>query len=203
MTTSRPGSRPSRPTPPCHDDGDADRVDPEPPWWVGHPVVKYPTLVVLVGAGLAWRVLDGAAEVLVGAPLTIAVGVLGIVASVLLLRGTVLPPFRWARAVSPVFGLLFGAAVVVASVTVLAAEIATADDPGPPVAGGAYLAAGLAVAAVLVQIVSLADTWPDRWRPPYARRPAESDASGAVGEPSSPQASDAEMRAAASTTAGP
>ncbi len=124
MTTSPP-SRPSRPAPPGDDhDGDAVRVDSEPPRWVGHPIVRYPALVVLVGAGVAWRVLDGAAAVFVGAPLTSIVGVLGIVASVLLLRGTVRPPFRWARAVSPVFGLLFGTAVVVASVTVLAAEIA-------------------------------------------------------------------------------
>ena len=113
------------------------------PWWVGHPIVRYPIMAVLVGAALSWRVLDGETGTLVGAALTMPVGILGVVSSVLHLRGTLPPLGPRMRRTSPVAGVLAGAAVVVASVTLFAAElVADIDDDGMPYAGGLYSVRG-------------------------------------------------------------
>ena len=122
-----------------------------------------------------------------GAALTMPVGVLGVVASVLHLRGTLPPLGPRMRRTSPVAGVLAGAAVVVASVTLFAAElVADIEDDGMPCAGGLYASAALVAAAVLVQVVSLADTWPDRWRPPHARRSASDTSATSVASADSP-----------------
>ncbi len=169
MTTASPAPRRPGPSTPRPEAEAGEQA----PWWVGHPIVRYPIMAVLVGAALSWRVVDGETGTLVGAALTMPVGILGMVSSVLHLRGTLPPLGPRMRRTSPVAGVLAGAAVVVASVTLFAAElVADIDDDGMPYAGGLYASAALVATAVLVQVVSLADSWPDRWRPPHARRSA-------------------------------
>ena len=66
-------------------------------------------MAVLVGAALSWRVVDGETGTLVGAALTMPVGILGVVSSVLHLRGTLPPLGPRMRRTSPVAGVLAGA----------------------------------------------------------------------------------------------
>lgn len=137
--------------------------DPPRPWWVGHPVVRYPGIGLVWGTIIArWR-LEGDAEVLVAAPLMILAFTLAIWACAMVVRGRV--PQLYARWASPVAGIILALAVVAVASTMLLDLAVNPPTDEVEWDGGFWIAGLLFVAGIWVQLMSLSPAWPDRWRP--------------------------------------
>ena len=148
-------------------DVDPAGADPPLPWWVGHPIVKCPGLALVWGTVLAFWRLDGDAEVLVAFPLLIAVMALSIWSSVLMLRRTI--PQYYLHNVSPVTVIVFSLGFIAASATALFDLAVNPPTDEIESTGGFWIAGLLFLVSILVQLGSMTDAWPDRWRPRLER----------------------------------
>jgi hypothetical protein len=155
-----------------------DRADHEyeQPWWVGHPIVKYPGLALVATNLWAWSRLDGDAQILVGGALFSALLVAAIVSGILLQRGVIrpLPNYPLARFYPPA-GIICMSGFVV---TLVSAIVTVVRSPGVQVRQanpGIWVGIIMAAVGFLVQILSWDDMWPDRWRPAYLRRHPPAD----------------------------
>jgi hypothetical protein len=144
--------------------------EPRNPWWVGHPIVRYPGLAALGLAAGSRIFLEGDAEVIgIGSGFLI-LGPVSVVTAILLLRGTIEPAaHEWARRVSPVTGVLAGLGFTVASVAMLIDVLVAPTERWGPVLIGAWCTAMLLAVSLCVEVVSRTESWPDRWRAPYQR----------------------------------
>lgn len=172
---------------------DSDEIeDLRPPDYWGRHVLAKVVLFGSLGAGIAGgRFVDGdGGTVLLGVG-SLAFATFGLVASIDQMRGLVSPlPGRDMKLLSPIAGMAWATAFIVGSTLMLctvALDVDQGERPGWLVAFGA-VALGLAIVGVMIQIGSLSDQWPDKWRPPYARQEPESlpGAEPGAAEPSPP-----------------
>jgi hypothetical protein len=147
---------------------DAD-APPEPsddaprPWWVGHPVVKYPGIGLVWGTIIAKWQLEGDTEVLVTAPLMILAFTVAIWACAMVVWGRV--PQLYAHWASPVAGIIIALALITVAATMLLDLAVNPPTDEVEWDGGFWIAGLLFVAGIWAQIMSLSPAWPDRWRP--------------------------------------
>ena len=143
-----------------------------PGYWGRHVLAK----VVIFGAlGVAiagGRFVDGDGGTLLMGSGGIVFSALGLVASVDQMRGLVPPlPGRDMKLLNPLACMAWAAMLMVMCVCLLGTVVFDVDDGEPPgwlIALG-ILALALAFLGIMIQIGSLSDQWPDKWRPPYAR----------------------------------
>lgn len=133
------------------------------PRWVGHPLVRYPGIAIIWGTALAFVKLDGDAEVFVGSTLLIAVMTLVIFSGVLMLRRTI--PQYYVHNVSPVTVIAFALGFIAACATALFDLAVNPPTDEIEWTGGFRIAGLLFLVSILVQLGSMTDAWPDRWRP--------------------------------------
>ena len=137
--------------------------DPPLPWWVGHPVVKYPCIGLVWGVVVAELRLEGDAEILVTAPLMILAFTAAIGACAMLRRGAV--PQLYARWASPVAGIVLALAVITVAATMLVDLALNPPTDEVEWDAGFWIAGLLFVAGIGVQVMSLSPARPDRRRP--------------------------------------
>lgn len=96
-----------------------------------------------------------------------------LVGAVEAMRGRVSPlPGRDMKLLSPVAGVAWATGFLVIGIIALgtvALDVNEGERPGWMMVL-ATVVGGLVVIGVMIQIGSLSDQWPDRWRPPYARQ---------------------------------
>jgi hypothetical protein len=86
---------------------------------------------------------------------------------------------QW-RLISPIACVLWSVAFLLLSI-LLPIDIST--SPGEPSTwfkAAAALAGSLVIIGLFIQMASLSDQWPDKWRPPYARQPPPEDPANAA-----------------------
>jgi hypothetical protein len=167
-----------------------------PDYWGRHPFTKV-LIFGSLGAGIAGGRFvggDGGTLLLGGGCLVFAtVALLG---SIDQMRGLVSPlPGRDMKLLSPLAAIAGAAAFIVAGVLMLATvalDVNEGERPGWLVVLG-VVALALVVLGLMIQIGSLSDQWPDKWRPPYARQQAD-DAPATGSEPESAQPSRSDER---------
>jgi hypothetical protein len=144
-----------------------------PDYWGRHPLTKVVGFAAIGAAAVGRDLIDGDSGTLVTAGGGIVFMSMCIVAAVDHMRGLVAPlPGRDWKLMSPIAGIAWAAALLLGSVLIALDVIVGSDDPSPWIRGGAIGAAALFVVGVFIQIASLSDQWPDKWRPPYARQQA-------------------------------
>jgi hypothetical protein len=149
--------------------------------WGRRPLAKI-VCFSATGVVLAARLsVDGDGRVLLASGAMAVLMPVSIAGAIGQMRGTVSPlPGRSWRLVSPLAGIAWSTAMLLLSVIVPLDIWLTRGDPSPWLNGGWSVAGALLVAGVCIQIGSLSDQWPDKWRPPYARqRPADAPAAAA------------------------
>lgn len=161
-------------------------------YWGRHVLTKC-VLFGALGAGIAGaRFVEGDGGTLLMGVAGLVVWPIGMLASVDHMRGLVSPlSGRDLKLLSPIAGVAWAGAFIVASfllVGTVALDVDDGERPGWLVATAA-VAIGLMVLGVMIQIGSLSDQWPDKWRPPYARQQPP-DASTGDPEPADPSRSD-------------
>ena len=138
------------------------------PWWVGHPVVRYPAIGLVWGTVLAFWKLEGDTELLVGFSLTIAVMALAIWSCVLMLRRTI--PQCYCHSVSPVAIIFVALGFIALSATMLVDLAVNPPSDDVEWTAGFGIAGLLFLAGLALQVCSLSPDWPERWRP-HRERP--------------------------------
>lgn len=160
-------------------------------WQVRH-VVATSTALALAAAVVVGRF--GAAGV--GGALLFSVGggvlfVLCIAASVASMRGRVRTPEGQVKLISPIAVIVWSAGFIVLCVLRPVDAWLTTGDRSPWLAGVGVSAGAVVVVGIMIQVASLSDQWPDRWRPPYARQAApDVDGPSGVGEDGRPPEAD-------------
>jgi hypothetical protein len=147
-----------------------------PNYWGRHPLTKV-VLFGSLGAGVygpLW-VGDDTGTLLVafaGAVVTI----MSFAGAVGAMRGYVSPlPGRDMKLLSPIAGIVWGAAFLVTCIALALGVLTSMDEPATWFKAAAALAGVLVLVGLYIQIASLSDQWPDKWRPPYARQPPPED----------------------------
>lgn len=162
MSTDPPSDSP--PSPP-----DIEDIRP-PGYWGRHPLTKIVAFAAL-GAGLVSPRVEGDGGVLLSSVCVLVIMSMAIVASIDHMRGLVTPlPGRDFRLISPIATLVWGTVMFLAAVLVVLDVWLTTGDPSPWIGTCAWFLVALGVAGLFIQIASLSDQWPDKWRPPYARQ---------------------------------
>ncbi len=157
--------------------GPAEVEDLRPPDYWGRHILAKVVLFSALGVGIAGARLVG------GDGGTFLMGVGGVVVApfmlvgaVELMRGRVSPlPGRDWKLLSPIACFAWGLAFLVmssAAIGAVALDLNEGERPGWFLAL-ACAAGALAIVGVMIQIGSLSDQWPDKWRPPYARQQSE------------------------------
>jgi hypothetical protein len=148
----------------------ADREDDERPvpWWVGHPVVRYPAIGLVWGTVLAFWKLEGDTELLVGFSLTIAVMALAIWSCVLMSCRTI--PQYYCHSISPVAIIFVALGFIALSATMLVDLAFNPPTDDVEWTAGFGIAGFLFLASLALQVCSLSPAWPERWRP-HRERP--------------------------------
>jgi len=163
--------------------------DLRPPDHWGRHVLTRVVLFGALGVGIAGaRFVDGDGGTLLIGAAGLVVWPVALMGSIDQMRGLVSPlPGRDMKLLSPIAGSAWSAAFVVGSILLLATvvfDVNEGERPGWLVALG-VVALGLAVLGFMIQIGSLSDQWPDKWRPPYARQqPADASSEPDSAEPS-------------------
>ena len=159
-------------------------------YWGRHILPKV-VLFGALGVGIAGaRFVDGDGGTLLMSGAGLVVWPFGIVAGVDHMRGLVSPlRGRDMKLLSPIAVIASGAGFLVWSIMMLSGVAFGVDQgerPGWFLTLGA-VGIGLLILGFMIQIGSLSDQWPDKWRPPYARQPndAPADKPGPT-EPSRP-----------------
>lgn len=172
------------------DPGEIEDLRP-PDYWGRHVLTKI-VLFGALGAGIAGaRFVGGDGGSLLMGGAGVVLWSFGLIAAIDHMRGLVSPlPGRDMKLLSPVAGVAWGAGFLVMSVMVLGGVVFDVDDGERPrwLIALAAVGVGLVVLGFMIQIGSLSDQWPDKWRPPYARQqPADALATdpddGAAGHP--------------------
>jgi hypothetical protein len=154
-----------------------------PDHWGRHLLTKI-VLFGALGVGIAGaRFVGGDGGTLLMGAAGVVVWSFGLIAAIEQMRGLVSPlPGRDMKLLSPIAGMAWAAGFLVMSIMVLstvAFEVNDGERPGWLVALGA-VGIALLVLGFMIQIGSLSDQWPDKWRPPYARQQrADAGAPGA------------------------
>jgi hypothetical protein len=132
----------------------------------------------------------------VGGDLLFSIGggvlfVLCIAASVASMRGRVRTPEGQAKLISPIAVIVWSAGFIVLCVLRPVDAWLTTGDRSPWLAGVGVSAGAVVVVGIMIQVASLSDQWPDRWRPPYARQAApDVDGPSGVGDDDRPPEAD-------------
>jgi hypothetical protein len=152
-------------------------------------------VVLFTAAGLVILgrlVLDGEVEVLLMASGMLVVALLCIAAAVEQMRGRVSPAFpgRDMQLLSPIAIIFWFAGFALGSVLLLLDLWLSTGEYSPWLRPGIIGVGVVMAAGVFVQIGSLSDQWPDKWRPPYARHPEDPPAA----EPEWSEPSDSDER---------
>jgi hypothetical protein len=169
----------SDPAPPASSDA------PQPAGWQVRHAVATASAVALTAAVVVGRF--GAAGV--AGALLFSVGggvlfVLCIAASVASMRGRVPTPEGQVKLISPIAVIVWSAGFIVLCVLAPVDAWLTTGDRSPWLVGAGVLAGAVVVVGIVIQVASLSDQWPDRWRPPYARQAAPGvDGPSGVGPP--------------------
>ncbi len=157
-------------------------VDLRPPGhWGRKPLVKV-VLFPALGAGLVGRFLvDGDGRMLLVCAAMAVLMPLSIAGALGQMRGTVSPlPGRNWQLVSPIAIIVWSTGFLILTVILPLDIWLTRGDRSPWLNGSGLVAGAVIVAGCMIQIASLSDQWPDKWRPPYARQqPADADTPGA------------------------
>jgi len=141
-------------------------------YWGRHPLVKVVAFTAL-GAGVLgplWVEGDSAMLLIAGSGFVLMpIGIAGAVGQ---MRGNVspLPGNQW-KLVSPIASAAWSTALLVTCIALGLGVLTSMDEPAPWFTAAALLAAGLVIVGLYIQVASLSDQWPDKWRPPYARQP--------------------------------
>lgn len=154
------------------DPGEIEDLRP-PDYWGRHVLIKI-VLFGSLGVGIAGaRFVDGDRGTLLMGGAGLVVWPLVMVAAADHMRGLVSPlPGRDMKLLSPLAGIAWGTGFLVMSVMALsgvAFNVSDGERPGWFLALGA-VGIGLLIVGFMIQIGSLSDQWPDKWRPPYARQ---------------------------------
>jgi hypothetical protein len=157
---------------------------PEPVRWQVRHVVATATVLALAAAVVIGRFAAAG----VGGDVLFSVGggvlfVLCIAASVASMRGRVRTPEGQVKLVSPIAVIVWSAGFIVLCVLRPLDAWLTTGERSPWLAGAGVFAGAVIVVGIMIQVASLSDQWPDRWRPPYARQAAPGvDGPPGVGE---------------------
>lgn len=167
------------PSPPHREAPDDEVMDLRPAdHWGRRPLVKIVCFSAM-GIVLAARFLvAGDGRVLLAAGTMAVLMPVAIAGSIGQMRGTVSPlPGRSWRLVSPLAGVAWCSGMLLLSIMTPVDIWLAQGDPPPWLNGGWLVAGALMIAGLCIQIGSLSDQWPDKWRPPYARQqPADAPA---------------------------
>jgi hypothetical protein len=139
--------------------------------WGRHPLARV-VLFAALGVGLVGRFLvDGDGRMLLVCAAMAVLMPLSIAGGLGQMRGTVspLPGHNW-RLVSPIAIIVWSTGFLILTIILPLDIWLTRGDRSPWLNGSGLVAGALIVAGVMIQIGSLSDQWPDKWRPPYARQ---------------------------------
>ena len=163
-----------------------------PEYWGRHVLAKIVLFAAVAAAIVGTRVVGGDHGTLLMGGGTVVVASFMLVGAIELMRGRVSPlPGRDMKLLSPVAGIAWAAGFLVVGIIALGTVALDVNDGERPgwLTGLAVVVGALVLLGVAIQIGSLSDQWPDRWRPPYARQQPD-DAPATDPESAEPSRSD-------------